>query len=217
MPMAPPKRLGVTTTPGGDQVITAKMIMVKPRYDMIRVVGGAAMPNPFQFYVNPQGSAGDGFAQKTLAHTNQKQRNTLEKGVAIAVATIEVAIYAVGQGRNGDLAMRRVKALWEDAYVRFKVSDNIELEARLMSFAKGSGITGIPNMNAVAAETFVAPHPTIRGKRMLGRKIPLGARSLFEFELFWNENNTFLAADLGQGEDIAVQVALVGETSRPID
>ena len=212
-----PARLSTTTTPDGSIVLTDKAMAWVPRYDTSRFVAGTSLPSQINFFQVPVGAAGSGFPLKTDAHTNQLHQNKLEKGVSISVRAIEIAIYMVGAGRNGNRVSRFIAALFEDAHIKFKVDDTIELECRLMDFAKGSGMTGVPFMNAALAQNYVAPAPTIRGKRLLARNIPLAARQRFELELFPNQANTFLNSTIQPGDDIAITAALVGPTTRPIE
>lgn len=211
------QRLSTTTTPDGSTVLTDKAMGWVPRYDTILFAAGTVLPQRIRFFVIPEGRAGNGFAIKTLVHTNQLHSNKLEAHVSITVMGVEIAMYSIGNAANGDAVMRFIRALYEDAHVEFRVDDTVELECRLMDFAKGSGMTGIPFANAPIPQTYLAPAPTIRGRRLLARNITLGSRERWELDIVPNPNNAFLASTIQQGDDFTITAALAGPTTRPIE
>lgn len=216
--MKRPEPIGVTTTPLGDQVVTKKAKETRPRYDhFLLTTPLAAIPNPIPFFVVPIGGAGSGFPIKTEVHTNASLSRQLEKGVAINIVAIELALIPFGTARNGDVVMQTIAALWEDSYIRFRINDTVILEARSKEFTDGSGLTGIAPMTSPAPRTFVSVAPTVRGVRKLRRPAALAAREMIDFELFWNENNAFLAQGLSAGDDILLGATIFGKTSRPLD
>lgn len=209
--------IGLETTPLGDQVMKKRARETRPRYDMVILAGGTTPPNPINFFVAPLGSVGLGIPVKTEAHTNQVLVQQLESGVAINAYCIEVAIYSVGNARNGDSVMRRIASMWEQAYLRLRVSETVELEARLNEFAQGSGMSGIPPMTSPAPRTYLSIAPTIRGIRTLRRTIGIAVSELFEFELFLNGNAPFVTGEIPFGDDIGICATIYGKTSRKLD
>lgn len=210
------KPISLARTPLGDEVLTKKGYETKPRFDKV-LLGPGPIPNPIRFFVAPQGQAGSGWAIKGPAITNNFQSNQLDKGVAVNIAAVQVMLYAFGDSRLGDNVMRRIAALWEDARIFLKVASTVELTAQLKEFASGSGMSGIANMNSPAPRTWLAPGPSIRGVRRLRRMILVAARQRFVFEIYWNQNNTYLAQDIPAGEEIVIASQLYGMTSRNLD
>lgn len=210
-------QLQVRTAPTGDKVLQDKAIQIKPRYDTWRLLAGTTIPSPLQFFIDPEGSGGSGFAIKTNVHTNNQLVQQLEKNVAINIHRIGVSIAPVGDARGGDAVAQLIAKIWEDTILRFSVNEVVALECLLLDFAAGDGLTGIAAMSAVSPETFVAPAPTIRGVRMLARKIPLPARSHFNLELEVNRNSDTLIAAIPDGADIGIKISLHGRTTRPLD
>lgn len=211
------RKLSVRTAPTGDKVLQDKAMQIKPRYDTVRLLEGTTIPRPMIFFLNPEGTAGDGFAIKSNVHTNNSLRQQLEKNVAINIHRLGVSIAPVGAARNGDAVMQLIAKIWEDTLLRFSVNEVVAQEANLLDFAAGDGLTGIAPMSAVAPSTFLSPAPTIRGVRMLARKIPLPARSHFLLELEINANSDTLLEAIPQGGDIAIKIGLWGRTTRPLD
>lgn len=205
-------------TPTGDQVLPDKAREQRSRYDTVLLAAGTTLPPEIEFFQVPQGRPGSGYALKTLAHTNMTLGNQLERGVAIDVHNVRIAIYAVGTARLGNQTMTRMAAIWEDSRLLFKVNNTEELDADPMEFTSGSGLTGLAQMNAPAPRTFIAPSPTVRYIRALARDILVPARTMFGVKLEINQNNTFLVNEaIGVGQDLAIRVSLYGMLSRPIE
>lgn len=214
-----PAPLNLVQTPTGEQVLADKERIKRPIYDTFLLNPGAAIPDPIEFWSAPVGKVGSGFGvEKSFQNTNHAGRAfQLKKGEAINIEGVEISIYQVGTAPGSDFLGRFVAAFWEDSFLEMRVSDDIALEARLKNFSSGSGVTGLPFMNAVAPQTYIAPQPTLRGVRRLARKIPLASRERFGTRIFTNTNNPFLRQVIPQGASLLIRVTLYGMASRPLD